>query len=78
MKFSVRRLAAAALFACVAAASPAMAQTVITLSNQYNAPQFVTVNADKTVFVTDTTYSLSALFLVNGVYDATYGVRHEL
>jgi hypothetical protein len=70
MKFSVWPLAAL-VFACMAPAFPAAAQTVITLSTQYNAPQYVTVNADKTVFVTDTTYSLSALFLVNGAYTTT-------
>src|SRR5580704_19560814 len=70
MKFSIRQLAAL-FFACMAPAFPAAAQTVITLSTQYSAPQYVTVNADKTVFVTDTTYSLSALFLVNGAYTTT-------
>jgi hypothetical protein len=70
MKFSIRLLAAL-LFACTAAASPAAAQTVVTLSDQYNAPQFVAVDANRTVFVTDTTYSLSALGLNNGVYAAT-------
>ena len=70
MKFSVWPLAAL-LFACVAAAPPAAAQTVVTLYNQYNAPQFVAVDANRTVFVTDTTYSLSALGLENGTYAAT-------
>jgi len=70
VKFSARQLAAV-LFACVAAAFPAAAQTVVTLSTQYNAPQYVAVNADKTVFVTDATYALSALFLVNGAYTTT-------
>jgi len=69
MKFSVWPLAAL-LFACLAAASPAAAQTVVTLYNQYNAPQFVAVDANRTVFVTDTTYSLSALGLANGAYAA--------
>jgi DNA-binding beta-propeller fold protein YncE len=70
MKFSVRQLAAF-FFACMAPTFPAAAQTVITLSTQYNAPQYVTVNGDKTVVVTDTTYALSGLFLVNGAYTTT-------
>jgi hypothetical protein len=71
------RLAGAAgwLFAVALCLAPvaAHAQTsqVITLSNQYSAPQYVAVNGDKTVFVTDSTYSLSALFLVNGAYTTT-------
>jgi IPT/TIG domain/Right handed beta helix region/NHL repeat len=69
MKLSVR--VAALLFAWVAAVSPAAAQTVVTLYSQYNAPQFVAVDANRTVFVTDTTYSLSALGLANGTYAAT-------
>jgi sugar lactone lactonase YvrE len=67
MKFPVWPLAAL-VFACMAPAFPAAAQTVITLSTQYSAPQYVTVNADKTVVVSDTTYALSGLFLVNGAY----------
>src|SRR5579862_5659385 len=70
MKFAVWPLAAL-LLACLAAASPAAAQTVVTLYNQYSAPQFVAVDANKTVFVTDTTYSLSALGLANGTYAST-------
>ena len=70
MKFSVWPLAAL-LLAWMTPAFPAAAQTVITLSNQYSAPQYVAVNANKTVFVTDTTNSLSALFLVNGAYTTT-------
>src|SRR5579862_4007645 len=70
MKFAVWPLAAL-LLACLAAASPAAAQTVVTLYSQYNAPQFVAVDANRTVFVTDTTYSLSALGLANGTYSAT-------
>ncbi len=70
MKLSVWPLAAL-LFACVAVAPPAAAQTVVTLYSQYNAPQFVAVDANRTVFVTDTTYSLSALGLANGTYAAT-------
>jgi large repetitive protein len=70
MKFSVQLLAAL-FFACMAPAFPAAAQTVTTLSTGYGAPQYVTVNGDKTVFVTDTTYALSALFLVNGAYTTT-------
>ena len=50
---------------------PRPRRRVITLATGYSAPQYVTVNADKTVFVTDTTYSLSALFLVNGAYTTT-------
>jgi len=68
MKLSARSLLATLLLACGFAAFPAAAQTVVTLSNQYTVPQFVAVNADKTIFVTDTTYALSALFLVNGAY----------
>ena len=57
---------------CVApVAAFAQAAQVTTLATGYNAPQYVTVNGDKTVFVTDTTYSLSGLFLVNGAYTTT-------
>ena len=71
MKFSARRLLAAFLLACEFAAFPAAAQTVFTLQRPDSAPQFVAVNANKTVFVTDTTSALSALFLVNGQYTTT-------
>jgi large repetitive protein len=61
-----------AVAVCVApVAAFAQAAQVTTLATGYGAPQYVTVNADKTVFVTDTTYSLSALFLVNGTYTTT-------
>ena len=70
MKILARQLAAG-LFACVVAAFPAAAQTVVTLYSQYNAPQYVAVDANRTVFVTDTTSSLSALGLLNGVYATT-------
>ena len=71
MKFSARLLVAL-FFAYLAAAFPAAAQTVVTLYSQYNAPQYVAVDANRTVFVTDTTNSLSGLGLTNtGVYAAT-------
>jgi DNA-binding beta-propeller fold protein YncE len=71
MNLSMRRLLPAFLLACELAAFPATAQTVVTLSSQYNAPQYVAVDANKTVFVTDTTNSLSALGLANGAYATT-------
>src|SRR5579871_5319093 len=70
MKVLAGRLAAV-FMACMVAAFPAAAQTVVTLYNQYNAPQYVAVDANKTVFVTDTTNSLSALGLQNGAYATT-------
>jgi YVTN family beta-propeller protein len=70
MKLLARRLAAV-LIACVVTVFPAAAQTVVTLYSQYNAPQYVAVDANKTVFVTDTTNSLSALGLVTGGYATT-------
>jgi hypothetical protein len=61
-----------AVAVCVApVAAFAQAAQVTTLATGYNTPQYVTVNGDKTVFVTDTTYALSALFLVNGAYTTT-------
>jgi large repetitive protein len=71
MNFAVGRWLAAAWFVLGAMTVPAAAQTVVTLSSQYNAPQFVAVNADKTVYVSDTTFLLSALSLVNGAYTTT-------
>ena len=76
MRFGVRLACAVgwslAVAVCVApVAAFAQAAQVTTLATGYSAPQFVTVNGDKTVFVTDTTYSLSALFLVNGAYTTT-------
>ncbi len=76
MRFGVRLAGAVgwllAVAVCVApVAAFAQAAQVTTLATGYNAPQYVTVNGDKTVFVTDTTYSLSALFLVNGAYTTT-------
>lgn len=69
-RFSAIFPAAACLLVSILA-FPAAAQTVLTLSTQYNAPQFVAVDANKTVFVTDTTHSLSALGLENGSYATT-------
>ena len=76
MRFGVRLACAVgwslAVAVCAApVAAFAQAAQVATLATGYGAPQYVTVNADKTVFVTDTTYSLSALFLVNGTYTTT-------
>jgi DNA-binding beta-propeller fold protein YncE len=61
-----------AVAACIApVAAFAQAAQVTTLATGYSAPQYVTVNGDKTVVVTDTTYALSGLFLVNGAYTTT-------
>ena len=76
MRFGVRAACAVgwllAVAVCVApVAAFAQAAQVTTLATGYNAPQYVTVNGDKTVVVTDTTYALSGLFLVNGAYTTT-------
>jgi sugar lactone lactonase YvrE len=76
VRFGVRLACAVgwllAVAVCVApVAAFAQAAQVTTLATGYSAPQYVAVNADKTVFVTDTTYALSALFLVNGAYTTT-------
>jgi DNA-binding beta-propeller fold protein YncE len=71
LNFVARRRLAAVLYIVGTLTSPAAAQNVITLSTAYSAPQFVAVSPDKTVIVSDTTFLLSALSLVNGAYTTT-------